>query len=377
MRLETARPEQAAELSLFFKRFPRQGPVDLLVDRGPHFFGPAEIQSDTNLTYTLRDDASGELLGVVSFAIMETLVGGKPSKVAFGRDLRILETRKAVLGWSQHFLPVLEEVRRVFEVEHFVSSINMAESKAMNAFLRPRPGKRPFPRYFMHRRFNLVSLHGRFPWAPTPLTSLRIRRGSEHLLDALTDYVVRKSRQKDFSCTPTADAFHDLLVRWEDLRLDEFLIALDHKDNIVGCCAPWNPAAKEELIPLRYHLRGHHFRQFLKFGKYFGWTRPMTKPVHRLGMEAGLNFRYLNFLHADNEDIFESLVWIAYEEAANNEFLVYAQPRTDFHLRRPLSWISAKMPFGFFALLPPDSDTPDFLLPTQDRPIAIEPFFVG
>ncbi|HRO68277.1 MAG TPA: hypothetical protein PL182_11980, partial [Pseudobdellovibrionaceae bacterium] len=153
MRLETSTPDQAAELAQFFKRFPVQGHVELLIDRSKDFFGVSRIQSDTNLTYTLRDDDNRDLLGVVSFAIAETLVAGKPARVAFGRDLRILETRKAVLGWSQHFLPVLEEVKRVFNVDHFVSTINMAETKAMNAFLRPRPGKRPFPRYFLHRRF--------------------------------------------------------------------------------------------------------------------------------------------------------------------------------------------------------------------------------
>lgn len=377
MRLETSTPDQAAELAQFFKRFPVQGHVELLIDRSKDFFGVSRIQSDTNLTYTLRDDDNRDLLGVVSFAIAETLVAGKPARVAFGRDLRILETRKAVLGWSQHFLPVLEEVKRVFNVDHFVSTINMAETKAMNAFLRPRPGKRPFPRYFLHRRFNLVSLHGRFPWAASPLKSIRIRRGSAHLSDALGDYIARKSKDRDFSLTSTPQAFHDLLERWEGLRMDDFLVAIDGKDNIIGCCAPWNAASLEELIPLKYSLMGHNFRQFLKFGQALRWTRPMTKPVHRLGLEAGLHFRHLNFLHADNEDIFETLAWMAFEEAANNEFLVYAQARSDLHLRRPLSWVSAQMPFGFYTLLPPEAETPEFLHPAQDRPIAIEPFFVA
>lgn len=375
MRLETATPDQAQELSQFFKKFPVQGQVELLTDRSRDYFGVIQLQSDTNLTYTLRNEESRELLGVVSFAIEETLVGGKPARVAFGRDLRISENRKAIMGWSQHFLPVLEEVKGVFNVDHFVSAINLNDVRAMNAFLRPRPGKRPFPRYFLHRRFNLVSLHGRFPWAPKPLRSLRIRRGSHHLVDALGHYIARKSQERDFTLTPTEEAFHELLERWKGIKIDDFLIALDSKDNIVGCCAPWNAASLEEFIPLKYNLAAHNFRQFLKFGRLFRWTRPLTKPIDRLEMEAGLHFRFLNFLHADNEDVFESLAWLAYEESANNEFLVYSQTRADLHLRRPLAWVSAKMPFGFYALVHPDAETPSFLHPTQDRPISIEPIF--
>lgn len=376
MKLEMAKPEEGAELAQFFKKFPLHGPVEILVDRRQDFYRPGQIQSETQLTYTLREEQTNELMGVAAFAIAETLVRGQLTRVAYGRDLRILQTRKAVMGWTQHFLPVMEEVRKVFGVEHFITLMNLHEIKAMNAFIRPRPGKRPLPHYFSHRRFNLVSLHGRFPWAPTPLTSIRIRRGSAHLEDALIAYIVRKSLQKDFCLVHSEESFRELLGRWEGLKISDFLVALDANDNIIGCCAPWSSGGIEDYIPLKYNLVGHNFRQFLKFGKNFGWTRALTKPIYRLGMEASLNFRYLNFLFADNEDIFESLAWIAYEEAQENEFLVYAQARSDLHLRRPMSWVSAKMPYALYALVPPEAETPDFLHPSNDRPASIEPFFV-
>lgn len=376
MKLETAVPEQNTEIAAFFKRFPLQGPVELIVDRSADFFAPYQVQSDQQVTYTLRDDDSNELMGVVSFAIADTLVAGKPARVAFGRDLRILETRKAVLGWTRHFLPVMEEVKKVFGAEYFVSILNLNQTKAMNAFIRPQPGKRPLPQYFMHRRFNLIGLHGRFPWAPLPLSSIRIRRASSHLEPALLHYIVRKSRERDFTLTIDDESVRDQIARWPGLRLEDFLVALDSYENIIGCCAPWSAGGLQEYIPLKYNLIGHNFRQFLKFGRMFGWTRALTKPVHRLGMEAGLNFRYLSFLYADNEDIFESLAWLAFEEARENEFLIYTQMRSDYHLRRPLSWVSTRTPHGLFVLQTPDAETPSFLHPSNDRPAGIDPFFV-
>lgn len=376
MRLETAGPEHSGELAAFFKRFPLRGPVELLVDRSRDFFKPYEIQSDAHVTYTLRDSDKGDLMGVASFALGETKIAGRDCRVAFGRDLRILETRQAVLGWTQHFLPVMEEVRKVFDVEHFVSILNLNEVKAMNAFIRPRPGKRPLPRYHLYRRFNLISLHGRLPWAPKPLKTVRIRRGSAHLTDALTDYIVRKSRMRDLALCQSADDFNEMLGRWDGLKIDDFLVALDAQDNVVGCCAPWNPGGVQEYIPLKYNLLAHNFRQFLKFGKTLGWTRTLTKPVHRLQREASLDFKYLSFLYADHADVFESLATLAYEEARDTEFLVYTQMRSDLHLRRPLTWVSARLPHAIYFLVPPDQARPAILHPSNDRPAMVEPFFV-
>lgn len=126
---------------------------------------------------------------------------------------------------------------------------------------------------------------------------------------------------------------------------------------------------------MQYSLRAHNFRQFLKFGKMLGWTRTLTKPYSRLKIEAGFNFKYLNFLFADNGDIFESLLWKAFDDAKENEFLLYSQTRTEFIYRRPRNWVSAKMPFGIYLLLPPDSEVPTFLHPNNENPAEIEPFF--
>lgn len=376
MKLEIARPEQGAELAAFFKKFPLRGPVEILFDRGKDFFRPYEAQGEAHVTYTLRDEERDELLGVATFVVANTLLGGQPARVAFGRDLRISETRQAVLGWSQHFLPVMEEVKRVLRADHFVSIMNMNELKAMNAFIRPRPGKRPLPRYYLYRRFNIVSLHGRFPWAPKPLPTVRVRRGSPHLAGALADYIVRKSRERDLSSLLEPADFVESLNRWEGLHLEDFLVALDAKDNVVGCCAPWGAGGIEELIPLRYNLLGHNFRQFLKFGRWLGWTRTLTKPVHRLQREAGLDFKYLLYLFADNPDIFESLATLAFDEARENEFLVYAQMRSDIHLRRPLTWVSARLPHGVYLMTPPEAEPPAVIHPSNERPAIVEPFFV-
>lgn len=373
MKLEIARPEEAKALAEFYKTFLTRGLVEMKVDRGADFFAPYSIQSDQHLTYLLKED--DKLEGVASFVIRDVLLADKVQKVAFGRDLRISSNRRAVLEWSQHFLPVMHEVLKTFECKHLFSVLSMSEVQALNAFVRPRTMKRPLPQYHLFRRFNMVSIHGRLPWARNPLPHLRIRRGSAANVDALIYYIIQKSRQRDLSTVWDASSFYEKLERWKGLRLEDFLIAFDKDENIVGCCAPWSAGELQEFIPIQYSLRAHNFRQFLKFGKRLGWTRTLTKPSSRLKVEAGFDFKYLCFLFADNGDIFQSLLWKSYDEAHEHEFIVYNQQRSEYIFRRPPTLISAKMPFGIYLLHPPDEPAPSFLNPRNEKSVEMEPFF--
>lgn len=373
MKLEIAKPEDSKALVEFYKSFPINGHVEIKIDRDRDFFAPYEVQSDQYLTYQLKDDEKIE--GMATFVVRDVLLNNKVTTVAFGRDLRISSNRRAILEWSQHFLPVMEEVAQTLRSQHFFSVLSMADVQALNAFVRPRSMKRPLPNYHLFRRFNMVSVHGRLPWAQHPLPHLRLRLGSPANVDALIAYISRKSRERELATVWDAASFHEKLERWKGLKLDDFIIAFDRHDNIVGCAAPWCAGSMQEFIPMHYSLQAHNFRQFLKFGKMLGWTRTLTKPFSRLKVEAGLNFKYLNFLFADNGDIFESLLWRAFDDAKENEFIVYNQARSEFIYRRPRNWISAKMPFGIYLLLPPEAELPEFMHPGNEKAVEMEPFF--
>lgn len=373
MILEIAKPEDSASLADFYKNFTWRGTIEIKLDRGKDFFAPYAIQSDRYLTYALKDEDKIE--GLASFLIRDVLLENQVTSVAFGRDLRISSNRRAILGWSQHFLPVMEEIMHTFKCEYVFSVLSMSEVQALNAFVRPRTQKRPLPHYHLYRRFNMVTLHGRLPWAKNPLPHLRIRRGHSSNLDALVHYITLKSKQKDLSTVWNQNSFFDKLNRWKGLQLSDFHVAFDRKDNVVGCVAPWSSGGIQEFIPLEYSLKAHNFRQFLKFGNYLGWTRKLTMPYSKTQIESGFNFKFLNFLNAENGDIFESLLWRAFDESRENEFLVYNQIRSEFIYRRPFNWISAKMPFGIYLLLPPGKEPPKFLHPSYDKSVEMEPFF--
>jgi hypothetical protein len=374
MKLEIATAADNQAILEFFKGFPLKGQLELKIDRRGDFFAPYLIESDRFRTYLLRDQ-DGTIHGMASFIVKEVLLEGRVRTVAFGRDLRISNNRRAITEWADHFVPTLDQMKKDYQAEHFFAALNMAETPALNAFVRPRNLKRQLPRYFNYRRFNLVTVHGRFPWAENPLPHLQIRHGSSGTADALIYYLVQKNRQRNLATYWDSYSFFKQLQRWRGLKLEDFLIAFDSENNIVGCCAPWSSEGIQEFIPLDYSLKAHNFRQFLKFGKLLRWTRPLTKPSYRLQIEEPMQYQYLTHLFADNEDIFEAMLWAAFDRARSKDFLVYTQFRNEVIYKKPLSWVCTRIPHGLYTMLPPSESAPSFLSPSDETPVAFEGFF--
>ena len=128
MNLEIARPEDTKALAEFYKTFLSRGLVDVKVDRNGDFFAPYSVQSDQYLTYQLREEE--KLEGIASFVIRDVLLDDKVQKVAFGRDLRISSNRRAVLEWSKHFLPVMNEVFKTFDCKYLFSVLSSFDNFA-------------------------------------------------------------------------------------------------------------------------------------------------------------------------------------------------------------------------------------------------------
>jgi hypothetical protein len=374
--LEIARPEDSWDLKQFFKNFTTGELIQLKIHRPEDFFTPYDIQSESHVTYMLRSPEDKSIQGIATFIIQNVWLDQKIQTVAIARDLRILPTRASIISWGQHFTPVLEEIRRAYNVDYFFSVLNMSDAKILNTFIRPRQLKRPWPRYHLFRRFNLVSIHGILPFVQNPLPHLRIRKVDSSLHEELLYYMIQKKKEKDLSTVYDKTSAEEFIKRWDGLSLNDFYVALNNEGRVVGCVAPWSSSSIQEYIPYHYNKVAHNFRQFLKFGKWLGWTRTLTKPVTRIKREAPLNFRYLTCFLSDNEDIFEALLWRVFHETHPHEFLVYLQMRQDLHMRPPRGWISTTIPHGLYCMLPPDSELPHFLHPSNETRCDWEPFYV-
>jgi len=371
MEVQVAKESDSLELSKFHAGFTSRGLVEFKLDRKDDYFSHYRCQSPEFRTYILRDENG--IHASASFIIRESLFNGKVVRAAYANDLRVANSRKAILEWTQHFLPVMKQIEDDFKADYLFSMMNLAEPSALNTFIRPRNMKRPLPRYYLYRKFNLVTLHGRFPFSPTPLSTIRVREGSSANFDALLAYLIDRAQYRPFSTTWNQERLEKKFSNMSGFSLSNFLIAFDAKDDIIGCVAPWRPTGLQKLIPLSYSLRAHNFRQFLKFARFLGWTRPLAKPVASTGKETPLNYQILTHLFSMNEDVLDTLLFEAFQRASKDEFLLYTQCEQDFKLRPPQHWISAKIPYALYSVVAPEKAMPEFLHPSEVLNPEIDP----
>ena len=375
MKLEIATDKDNESILKFYTSFLRKGLVDFKLDRGSDFFSYYKSISSDHRTYLLKDPYD-HILATASFIFRDVLLNGRVEKMAFATDLRVSPTRKAIIEWTQHFLPVIENMQNEMDIQYFFSVLNLNEPHSLNAFVRPRQIKRPMPRYYLFRKFNIVTLHGQYPWAAKGVSSLRIRPGSEANFDALLAYLVKRSPYRLLSSIWDKQSFDDKMSRLQGFKLSDFLVAFDANEQVVGCLSMWNSQGLMDYLPLSYSLPAHNFRQFLKFFWLFGMTRRLTKPKRSTGDESPLNFRYLSNLHADNEDIFSTLLWEAFHRSEKDQFLMYAQIEKDFKISPPKDWISSTHKHALYSVLHPKIAMPEFLHPSVVLNPEIDPYII-
>jgi hypothetical protein len=371
MKLDLASATDNEELKKFYKEFPAKGLVDLRIDRGADFFAYYRAQTENFKTYVLRDDQE-KIQAMASFLFREASFGGATVPIATATDLRVTNSREAILDWAHHFLPVMTDVTNQHHLSSIFSVINLSDPMALNSFIRPRNMKRLMPKYYLYRKFFLTSIHGRYPWASKALPSIQIRQGCTANFDALLDYVLKRAQFRPFSSVWDQTSFQKKISQLPGFQLSDFLIAFDNNDNVIGCMAPWSSHGVLDYIPLTYSLRAHNFRQYLKFLWLFGLTRRLAKPVASTGRESKMQFKHLTFVNADNEDVFESLLATAFETVSSQEFLLYAHVEQDYRLLPPQSLISASQPYALYSVVPPDKEMPMFLHPSLSENPEIE-----
>jgi hypothetical protein len=356
------------QLLSFFNSFKNKGRFEYQQHRSGDFFAPYGLQSDRHETYTLRDKDKS-ILGTVSFVHREVLHESKLINITTAHDLRIAPSRKAVLNWSQYFLPTIERI--LAENDYVFSAINFRELTAVNTFVRPRQMRRNLPRYNLFRRFSLHSVHGRLPWTPQPLKTLEIRRAEPRDWEELISYLTTKRRTRAFSThwnrVQTQFQFAEKL----GLSPNDFVIARAKSGSIVGCFALWNDREFRQFKITELDTVGENLRAFLKFAKPLGFSHAMPRSEDG---NIDLNFQYLLYLEVQNPDIFESLLHYALNTVSKNEFLVYMRFENDRKLIPPRSWIATEMPYGLYSIIPPGKELPNFLDPDYIETPDIEAF---
>ncbi len=305
------------------------------------------------MTYYLEDEEE-QIQGIATLSFAPGFINGKEEIIGYATDLRISNSRRAILSWSQHFLPILEKERALRNCRYVFSVVARSQKVASNAFLRPRSNRRQLPRYHLYRKFSVVGIHGRTPWAKSILPGLLHRSAGPEDLPRIHAFLSKDRQGLQFPYLATPEDLQRQISSWIGFSLPDLKIVEDSQNNLVGTYALWNPAAVEQVVADSYTGLTVTLQQALKFFKFTGATRPLSDP------KENLRFKYLTHLRADNPDVFESILNLIWKSTAKDEFVVYPHFEGDLTHTPPKSFIHSEWKCGLFCLLPPSDPFPDF-----------------
>lgn len=353
MHLRKAQTSDSPRLKEYFSKSPLQGPVNLTNQRTGSFFDKYKLYSKDYVTYFLEDD-EGEIQGLATLSFAKGYINGQEETIGYATDLRISNSRKAILSWSQHFLPILEKERSERNCRYVFSVVSRSQKMAQNAFLRPRSARRQLPRYHLYRKLTVVGVHGKWPWSPKPLPGLFHRSVTVEDLDRIHQFLKSERQGLCFPSYSTPAEINEQINSWIGMHLPDLKIVEDSQKQIVACYALWNPTAVEEWIPDSYKGISLTLQQVLKFLSWTRWTRPLS-PAGK-----AFKFKYITFLQASNPDVFESILRLIWDATAKDEFVVYPHFEGDLTHSPPKSFICSEWKFGLFCLQAPSDPFPDF-----------------
>ncbi|MCB0419935.1 MAG: hypothetical protein KDD61_03015 [Bdellovibrionales bacterium] len=360
MKLIRATQDDEPLLTEFFEQSILPGQIELRLKRPQGFFKQYEMQSKDFVTYMLLDKKD-EICALATIVFRQGWIHGEPQTIGYATDLRVSPTRSAVLHWSQHFLPALEQERAIHNCKYVFSVVARGQRQAFNAFIRPRSPKRQMPRYYSFRSFQAIMLHGLYPLASPPLKTIETRKAREMDREALCDYIFRKKQIKPYYFANSPEMVSQQIDAWPNLKLEDFWVAFDYQSNVVGCLAPWHSKETQQWVPAAFHRKGKSLQESLQLASYL-------RLAHRFGqLHQPLDFFFLTHLFADNPDIFYSLLWHAFKETTINQFLTYTHFEKDLMTTPPRGFIHSGAGANLYSILSPNEPPPELLRPTFHR----------
>ena len=375
MKLDIGTEKDSFNLCEFYSQFTDLGLFEAKTLRHPDFFAQYKSQSSDYKLFTLKDEDQA-IQATAAFVFRNVLLNGEVKRIATATDIRLANTRAATLHFARNFLPVLEQIIEDYEVDSVLSGVNLSDPNFISNFIRPRTAKRPMPRYFLYRKFNLVSVHGVFPWAPGKLRSIKVENVNSKNLPQFVEYLKKRAHFRPFSSVWDQESLEKKINLLPGMKLENFLFAKSSTGEILGSMGYWNPLPIKSVVPLSYGLRAHNFRQLLKFMWLFGLTRRLAKPIRSTGVERPFDMNFLMNIHSENEDVFDSLLTEAYAQTGPRNFLVYAQVEQDYRLLPPKHWVSSEIPHALYTVIGHDQKSPHFLDATNPQNPEVEAMWI-
>ncbi|WP_447770569.1 hypothetical protein [Pseudomonas kilonensis] len=224
-----------------------QGGLPMRFDRGPDYFALHRCHATDHRTW-IAESEEGELKGIASLVVRDGYLNGGIEPVAYLGDLRLVPDRRLSKSWMAEVKVRLEALAHETGAQHAYCCVIRGNRLAAHSLLG---GRRANPLMLSHwRGYSNVSVYGQRGWssAPRTLESVRIVRAQPAHTDALRAFLDSESAGQPFGCVFSEAQFSRRLDTWPDFGIESFLLALDARNNVLGCVAPWDAGRIKRVV---------------------------------------------------------------------------------------------------------------------------------
>jgi hypothetical protein len=233
-----ARRDDSAALAELFARVVLDSDLSFAVERDPDFFALYDMELPESQQVVFTAELTGKLEGVASFLGRDAYLRGQRVRTAYMSDLRVSPKITGKV-FGKMMGERYQEARRLLGVDLMYTAVfdsNRAAQKALVERSTRYPDK---PWYNPLRKFDIRSLHF---LAPRNLRRARhrVRRATERDVDAISALLAADHRQRPFGYVFDDRLLERRLRSWPGFGIERFYLAVDARDNVLGCLAPWD-----------------------------------------------------------------------------------------------------------------------------------------
>ncbi|MCK9692158.1 hypothetical protein [Pseudomonas syringae] len=306
-----------SQLLDFQRRHTMRGSMPLRFDRSPDYFALHRCHADDQRTW-IAEGPEGELRGSASLVVRDGYLHGGVEPVAYLGDLRLTPDRRLSRSWMAEVEARLADLSRETGAQHAYCCIIRNNALATQSLLGRR---RANPLKLAHwRGYSNVSVYGQRGLSSVPRTSAKVRavRAAPRYLDALRAFLDSESSRQSFGCVFTEAEFERRLSQWPDFGIDSFLLAVDDRDNLLGCVAPWDAGKIKRIVVEQMPLT----QQLLRLG--YNALAPLAGRPGIAAPGQALRDIYLTHLQVRQRDpeVFCALMDIAWKQVRNDYSLM-------------------------------------------------------
>lgn len=283
-------------------------------------------------------DADEELIAKVTCVIKNLYEQKKGEvKALIITDIRTIQSRKALLGWSEHLLPEIMKIREEMAIDYAVFYLSRMEKGFFDYFIRPRRSKSDQVRFSQIRKVSVELVQGRTLFSDDPLKYLEIRKATLEDIPKIKGFIKQASGKMPLSRSLKKHNLENEMESLEGFNFENLALGLSAEGAVVGLLGLYYLSHDANTEFIHKNIFDPTFEPHQTYLWLGSWLTDLRPVLIRKSQKVGV-FTHMYF---NNSDIFYSMVcwWFKQTKKDKPVFLypyydgdLKALPSDSFHV---------------------------------------------